>query len=170
MCLYDYEAKRLIQRNPRKGIGMNIDKTYLGCFGKAKHSLRQPRCIVIHHTCTSSAKRTREVLKKKGYSTHFEVEKDGTIYQYRECTEQCDHAGSVNWQAIGIDITHAENAPWPEAQIAAARKLVQWLCARYDIPLEVHDTLPGGIYPHKAIGQTACPQDFPMHALTDTLL
>lgn len=143
---------------------MEINRDFYGCFGKLKHR-SNPTAIVIHHTCTSSHKRTRQSLKSKGYSTHFEVEKDGTIYQYADPgKDMCCHCGSSNFTTIGIDVTHVENAEWPEEQIKSVSWLVNMLCIRYAIPQKVHEEL-SGIYPHKALGQTACPQDFPMDRL-----
>ena len=144
-------------------MGLNIDKSYLGYFGKLK-SLKNPTAIVIHHTCTTSPSRTRSTLKKSGYSTHFEIDKDGTVYQYAELTDQCSHCGSANCHCIGIDITHMKDAKFTDAQIESCKKLVEWLCARLDIPQVVHTEL-SGIYPHKALACTACPQDFPMEEL-----
>lgn len=141
---------------------MNINTDYLGYFGYGKPL--NATAIVIHHTCTTSAAYTRKTLKKQGYSTHFEVEKDGTIYQYMPTKQQCAHCGSANCHAIGIDVTHQKDAPWPCVQIQAVRQLVQFLCRELKIPMEVHPTL-SGIFPHKALGCTTCPQDFPLDAL-----
>ena len=139
---------------------MNIDKSYLGCFGKMRTTIK-PVAIVIHHTATANPKRTREALKKKNCSTHFEVDTDGTIYQYREENLMCSHCGSSNCHCIGIDVTHLTGAEFPEAQMKSVRQLVQYLCAKWNIPLEVHETL-SGIYPHRAIGNTQCPDNFDM--------
>lgn len=142
---------------------MDIDKSNFGCFGKLKKRPK-PTAIVIHHTCTVSHKATIRALKGQKYSTHFEVEKDGTIYQYADVMTMCCHCGSPNWTTIGIDVTHMKDAPWPKEQVDAVHWLVTYLCNLYDIKQEVHMKLEG-IYPHKAIGQTACPQDFPMDEL-----
>lgn len=140
-----------------------INRDFVGCFGRPKSHIK-PTAIIIHHTCTSSPKRTREALKRQGLSTHFEVDKDGTIYQYSEMDSLCYHCGSSNFTAIGIDVTHAKDAPWPEEQVEAVRWLVEYVCKECDIKHYVQTRLEG-IYPHKAIGQTACPQDFPMERL-----
>lgn len=144
-------------------MGLNIDKTYLGFFGKLK-SLKNPTAIVIHHTCTSSPAKTRSTLKKQGYSTHFEVDKDGTVYQYANLNELCAHCGSANSHCIGIDVTHLKDAKFTDAQIQSCKKLVEWLCVQLDIPQVVHENL-SGIYPHRALAATVCPQNFPMEEL-----
>jgi N-acetyl-anhydromuramyl-L-alanine amidase AmpD len=141
-----------------------LNTKYLGCFG-GLHSRKNPAtAIVIHHTCTKSPERTRSALKKNNYSTHFEVDTDGTIYQYADVNKICCHCGSANFCAIGIDVTHLSGADFPQVQVDAVNELVTWLCDEYNIPQEVHETL-SGIYPHRAIGNTVCPQNFPMETL-----
>lgn len=143
---------------------MRINRDFLGFFGKLKKFPASPVAIVIHHTATSKPSRTRSALKKKGYSTHFEVSQDGEILQYAELDRQCSHCGSPNSHCIGIDVTHVTGAAFPDVQVQAVRRLVEWLCGELGIPQEVHETL-SGIYPHSALGQTACPDGFPMREL-----
>lgn len=139
-----------------------IDTKYLGYF-ESKTRIK-PSCIVVHHTCTANSDKTRKHLKSNGFSTHFEVEKDGHIYQYMETNLKANHCGSSNTHAIGVDVTHMKDAKFPEEQVKAVRWLVRKLCKENGIPLELHMEL-SGIYPHKAIGSTVCPQDFPMEEL-----
>lgn len=141
---------------------MEINRRYIGCFGKQPKF--KPTAIVIHHTCTSSPKRTMETLKKRGYSTHFEIDLDGTIYQYSEIDSQCIHCGSPNFCCIGIDITHMKDAEFTDSQIESCKWLVSYLCNKLEIPQIAHTQL-SGIYPHKALACTACPQDFPIDCL-----
>lgn len=143
---------------------MIINQQYFGCFGRLKKRPFPPTAIVIHHTCTQSPERTRQSLKSQGYSTHFEVDRDGMIYQYASENDICLHCGSPNFTCIGIDITHPKDGTFTEAQIESTKALVISLCEKYNIPLEVHEHL-AGIYPHRAIGRTACPQNFPMERL-----
>lgn len=137
---------------------------YMGCFKPLKKRSSKPTAIVIHHTCTRTPAATRHGLKKKGYSTHFEVDTNGMIYQYAYVMERCVHCGSANAYTIGIDVTHQKDAPFPIKQVTAVRSLVSWLCLLYGIPQDVHKSL-SGIYPHKALASTECPQDFPMDEL-----
>ncbi len=141
---------------------MNINREYLGCFDCARSM--KPTAIVIHHTCTKTPKQTRSALQKRGLSTHFEVDVDGTVYQYTQTDKQCAHCNGANWHSIGIDVTHMANAPFPDVQVAAVRELVQFLCKELDIPLEIHETL-SGVFPHRALCQTECPQAFPLSEL-----
>lgn len=143
-----------------------INDKYLGCFDNLKRRGMNATAIVIHHTCTRTPKRTRESLIKKGYSTHFEVDVDGTIYQYADVNKICSHCGSANIHTIGVDVTHMAGAEFPKIQVEAVKSLVNWLCEQYEISHDVHDCLRG-IYPHRALGNTECPQNFPMYELED---
>lgn len=147
---------------------MQIDKSYIGCFNTDEKKLakrsHKPTAIVIHHTCTASPKKTRSALKAKGYSTHFEVDTDGHVYQYADIMEVACHCGSANVHAIGIDVTHMHKAAFPQKQVDAVKELVSMLCIEYDIPQVVHLVLEG-IWPHLALGNTVCPDGFPMEEL-----
>ena len=134
-----------------------INKAYMGCFGPQK-SKCECHGICIHHSATSSPKRTREVLIKKNCSTHFEVDQDGNIYQYREENLKCDHCGTPNSKLISIDLTHVTGKEFPEEQLKAVRELLKYLCDKWNIRYEVHERLDG-IYFHRAIGNTICPDN-----------
>ena len=139
-----------------------IDKTYLGIFHlKKKFAKGEPTAIIVHHTCTKSPEATRRALASKGCSTHFEIDKDGHIYQYCGLSYIASHCGSANCHAIGIDLTHMQGAAFPQVQLDAAKALVTWLCGELHIPQVVHETL-SGIYPHRAVGNTACPGNLDM--------
>ena len=140
---------------------MRINRDYIGCFGKLKKGNKK-NCVVIHHTVTRSPSATRRALKAKGCSTHFEIDTDGTIYQYAELDEICAHCGSNNFQSIGVDLTHMTDKPFPEAQLQAAHELFTYLAAKLDLPLVCYESLPRGFYFHRAIGQTVCPNNLPL--------
>ena len=142
---------------------IKIDETHMGCFGKQDKKI-EPKAIVIHHTNTTNPMRTRAYLNAKGCSTHFEVDKDGTILQYREENLLCQHCGSANIHAISIHVTHVENARIPNVQIKAVQDLVEYLCDKWEIPHVVNEHL-SGIYPHQALANTGCPDNFPVEYL-----
>ena len=143
---------------------MVIISKFKGCFNPLKERNRKPTAIVIHHTCTKSPAKTREILKKKKCSTHYEVDTNGDVYCYADDMDICSHCGSCNIHAIGIDVTHMSGAEFPSVQVEAVRNLVDYLCAKWGISHEVHEKLEG-IWPHRAIGCTECPQNFPMKEL-----
>lgn len=137
---------------------IEIDKTYLDCFGSLPRR-KTTRGVVIHHTCTRNAEATRCVLNAKGYSTHFEVTQDGHVYQYAPIDRKCIQCGSNNHQTVSVDLTHQKDAPWPEAQIEAAKELFRWLAEELNLPLVLYKAMAPGFYFHCAIGDTACPQN-----------
>lgn len=142
---------------------IELNTKHLGCFGNlSKRS--KVNAIVIHHTCTKTPEKTRSALLKKGYSTHFEVDTDGTIYHYADVMRICSHCGSSNCYTIGIDVTHMEDAKFPEVQVAAVVRLVDWLCEKYNLSHEVQEKLKG-ILPHSALCNTKCPNGFPLDRL-----
>lgn len=137
-----------------------IDTTYMDCFGdlprrKATHG------VVIHHTCTATPRKTRSTLKAKGYSTHFEVDRDGHIYQYAKLDRQCTHCSGANWHCVAVDLTHPAGADWPTAQLDAASELFHWLSTELGIPWRLYEDFPRGFWYHRALCNTVCPQNFP---------
>jgi N-acetyl-anhydromuramyl-L-alanine amidase AmpD len=65
------------------------------------------KCAVIHYDVTHNSKGCASVLKKRGLSTHFMIDYDGTIYQGLDVVYQALHAGdSVNVRSVGIDLNN----------------------------------------------------------------
>jgi len=151
---------------------------------------RPPRFIMLHHTNTPHAARTRAVLAKRGRATHIEVTGDGNVLLYLDpATKSAWHAGSGNnADSIGIDFTHMPGEPFTPAQIAAGRWIVHQLAAQFAIPLTVAPdrcvidptdarclagvtTVPAlvaagyGVGRHRNVHATACPDDLPIEQL-----
>ena len=141
---------------------MNIDKHFLGAFGDLKRRKSPPTEIIIHHSCTESAEKTRKVLHKRGLSTCFEVEKDGTIYQYADLMDICQHCSGHNATSIGIDATHIKDAHFPKAQQKAMQRLVWELRKLFNIPKT-------NVFPHSAFSNTICPNGFPMEIFNEDI-
>jgi N-acetyl-anhydromuramyl-L-alanine amidase AmpD len=108
-----------------------------------------PRVIVLHYTDGGSAKATREYfdnprieagraqLARAGavnVSSHFLVDRDGTIYRLQPETRYARHCIGLNHIAIGIENVGDEaKFPLTDAQIAADAALVRDLATRYPI-------------------------------------
>ena len=65
--------------------------------------------VIIHSDITHTSRACFNVLKARGFSTHFMVEADGTIYQSADPASRAIHAASdylknVNNRSIGIDM------------------------------------------------------------------
>ena len=70
---------------------------------------RKPTMIVTHWDAALSAKSCYNILKKRGISSHFVIDNDGTIYQMVDPQHIGWHAGNrkVNHASIGIDFSNA---------------------------------------------------------------
>lgn len=115
----------------------------------AKDLTIEPRVIVLHYTAGGSGKSTRAYmdnleieasrpeLRKAGrvnVSSHFVIERDGTIYRIQPETRFARHCIGLNHLAIGIENV-GDDRTWPltDAQVAANVALVRELTARFPI-------------------------------------
>ena len=115
----------------------------------AKDLTIAPRVIVLHYTAGGSAKATRAYfdnvrieasrpeLARAGavnVSSHFLVDRDGTIYQLQPETRFARHCIGLNHIAIGVEnVGDADKFPLTDAQVDADAALVRYLAARYPI-------------------------------------
>ena len=60
--------------------------------------------IILHHDGMPSSAGCFNVLSDRGLSTHFMLDRDGTIYQPLNVREIAYHAAGFNAQSIGIDL------------------------------------------------------------------
>ncbi len=100
--------------------------------------------VVLHSDITTDSRQCFQILKQRGFSTHFMVDWDGTIYQGTDVAKMAIHAASpdfrknVNNFSIGIDVNclqvnHAGGKP-PAAGSQGERRMsetieintVQW--------------------------------------------
>lgn len=93
------------------------------CFKKPSwlKKIREPSMVVTHWDACLSADSCRRVLERRGISTHFVIDNDGTILQLVDCNDIAWHAGNkrVNKASIGIDLS---NAVYPKYQKWYRRK------------------------------------------------
>jgi N-acetyl-anhydromuramyl-L-alanine amidase AmpD len=108
-----------------------------------------PRVIVLHYTGGGSAKSTRayfdnvriEAARKDlaragavNVSSHFLVDRDGTIYRLQPETRFARHCIGLNHIAIGIEnVGDGDKLPLTDAQVTADAALVRDLAARFPI-------------------------------------
>lgn len=108
-----------------------------------------PTVIVLHYTGGSSAKGTRgyfdsptieasrkELAKagKVNVSSHYVIDRDGTIYRLQPETRFARHCIGLNHVAIGIENVGDEKAyPLTDAQVTANAALIRDLAARFPI-------------------------------------
>lgn len=133
--------------------------------------------IVLHHTVSDTAKSVVDWFNnpRARVSSHFTVDRDGTIYQHVSCFRQAWHAGAsmdaygrrdVNRFSIGIEMVNRGDGkdPWPEAQVRAVHNLVAFL-ARHRFPTITQITSHEFVArPH---GRKNDPKGFPWESLQD---
>ncbi|MCK9596301.1 N-acetylmuramoyl-L-alanine amidase [Candidatus Pacearchaeota archaeon] len=69
---------------------------------------RNPKFVVIHWDACLNTRSAINVLKKRGYSVHFNIDNDGTIYQFVDTNDITFHAGTkYNADSIGIELSNA---------------------------------------------------------------
>ncbi len=66
-----------------------------------------PKRVVLHHTGGKSASSAVNAMGSAGYSVHYVVDKDGTIYQYVDLDKKAAHACGSNHETIGIEIVNS---------------------------------------------------------------
>ncbi|HEX5059470.1 MAG TPA: peptidoglycan recognition family protein [Kofleriaceae bacterium] len=114
----------------------------------AKDLAIDPKVIVLHYTGGNSAKATRtyfdnvkiEAARKElarggavNVSSHFLVDRDGTIYRLQPETRFARHCIGLNHVAIGIENVGDDKHPLTDAQVAADAALVRELAHRFHI-------------------------------------
>ncbi|MBQ1265298.1 MAG: N-acetylmuramoyl-L-alanine amidase [Proteobacteria bacterium] len=62
--------------------------------------------IAFHHDVTFSASKTFDILCKRGISTHFDINYDGTIYQFLDCYHSAWATGDNNNMSVAIDMNN----------------------------------------------------------------
>jgi len=133
--------------------------------------------FVWHHSFTRTPGQTIRVLRRRGFSVHFEVDKPGAVYGYLDpVTAWAYHAGAgANRWSVGIETTHMPGAPWPEAQIDACVRLLVHLASLFpSVPLVIATdgvkrrgvrewAAEGfGQLRHRNLCATQCPDTFPL--------
>ena len=93
---------------PIKWDKVRIDLLKEGCYKKVTRA-RKPKMAVTHWDVCLSADSCKRVLEKRGISSHFVIDNDGTIVQLADCNDIAWHAGNrrVNNVSIGIDFSNA---------------------------------------------------------------
>jgi N-acetylmuramoyl-L-alanine amidase len=109
----------------------------------------EPRVIVLHYTGGGSATGTRtyfdnptiEAARKElarggkvNVSSHYVIDRDGTIYRLQPETRFARHCIGLNHVAIGIEnVGDEKKYPLTDAQVVANAALVRDLAARFPI-------------------------------------
>lgn len=107
------KVKPLLILNGKK-INVDYDaEVSLKHFGKfsagnyKKATREEVKFCIIHWDATFSADHCFNILQRRGVSTHFCIDNDGTIFQYLDMKDVGYHAKGFNSNSIGIDISNA---------------------------------------------------------------
>ncbi len=121
---------------------------------KRRHDLVQktatiePSMIVLHWTASRTLMGTYNAFNKSilpsdrkaiagasslNVSSHFLVDRDGTIYQLLPDTTFARHVIGLNYCAIGIENVGSNDFPLTKAQLFANEKLIRYLAKKYRI-------------------------------------
>jgi len=108
-----------------------------------------PKMIVLHHTVIPTFEKTFEAFNAPtlpnwrpeignasglNVSSHFVVDRDGTIYRLMPENYMARHVIGLNHCSIGVEnVGGTPEYPLTEAQVTANIKLVNYLANKYDI-------------------------------------
>ena len=111
--------------------------------------------IVLHESVTTSVAATVRVLKKRGLSVHYMIDRAGNITEHCNPSRRCAHAGKLN-DSIGVECVNRYygskaksgddviTAKWAHKgqyimptleQVESCWRLIKYLTTRYDVPL-----------------------------------
>jgi N-acetylmuramoyl-L-alanine amidase len=127
--------------------GPHIDRTY-----SAVSQGSRVQYVILHFTWEDWPT-SLEILSRGPVSSHYLVRDDPVrIYRLVDESRRAFHAGRSSWRgrsnlnsaSIGIEIVNGGNRadadgnvvwqPYPDAQIDAVVRLVEWIVARHDVP------------------------------------
>lgn len=121
---------------------------------KTRHGINQaspvivPKMIVLHYTGGGTiqsnfnyfnqteieeARGNNKKQSKLNVSSHFLVDRDGTIYQLMDDTSFARHTIGLNYCAIGVENIGDEKNPLTKEQVIANVQLIRHLCGKYKI-------------------------------------
>lgn len=129
-----------------------IESTYRWAGALAKR--QATRRIILHHAAavTCTAQQIHQWHLANGWSGigyHFFVRKDGSVYRGRPEDTVGAHAGSNNYDSIGVCFEGSfDREQMPAAQKAAGKELVAYLKQKYGI---------SQVQKHSDVNATGCP-------------
>ena len=141
----------------------------------ADRGAREVRYVVVHHSDTRDlAGMVRAMNGSREVSTHYTVDIDGTIREHIDPWSRIAwHCPGANLHGVGIDLIHRRGMPFPETQVAAAGRLLRWLCLVHGLPaVAAEGRSPAGkgqlarqvwgVAGHGQVQATRCPDGFPI--------
>jgi N-acetylmuramoyl-L-alanine amidase len=138
-----------------KKINYDEERIRLGIqYLKDRHGLDQkkptitPKMVVLHYTEGGTIKSIYNYFNKTyiengrsfnknqsqlNVSSHYLIDRDGTIYHLVADTLFARHAIGINYCSIGVENIGSKENPLTEKQVVANANLVRYLCKKYKI-------------------------------------
>lgn len=137
------------------------DPKWYGKLARRKRTKPIQFGVIHHQGGEGSANTLWRVLRKRGYSVHFGIDKAGVITQYEDpCSYVTLHAGPANGMSYGIEIANRGLAPahkrvprvsymddvhgreinflrFRAPQVFACYQLTAWLNAYLGLPMDI---------------------------------
>lgn len=147
------------------------EATWLPSPNFNQRPVQPPDMIVLHATVIDLAATLSGFERTtSGMSSHYVVDKDGSVFQMVKEADRAWHAGESFWKgrfdinnySIGIEMVNRNDGidPWPDEQVNAVVDLCRYLVKKYGIVRDnvvTHEWIAG--YPGR--GKTD-PKGFPM--------
>ena len=150
----------------QKPIDYSMEKIKLSLdYMKAHHGLDQktpkitPKIIVLHYTAGGTIESNfkyfnnlylenqRSTLKNQSplnVSSHFLIDRDGTVYQLVDPEMFARHTIGLNYCAIGFENIGSKAQPLTDKQVEANAELVKYLAKKYPIEYVIGHSEYGG--------------------------
>ena len=146
--IYKEKAKTfagIYRASPVEDRLAKLDWTDKEWIASTNFGMRKPNYVMIHHTAQNSTEHTVRTFhnEKVGVSSHYVIGRDGKIIQMVNDYYRAHHAGAGRWgndtdlnsSSIGIELdNNGTTDPWPEVQIQALIRLLNYLKETHRIP------------------------------------
>jgi N-acetylmuramoyl-L-alanine amidase len=140
--MIDSLARVILEYPLTDSAGLPYAKEWVGT---ANMGIRRPNFVVIHHTATSGVNEVLAEFTKPGgreASSHYVIDKDGTVYHMLNDLLRSHHAGDGKWgnltdlnsASIGIELVNTGREPFSLQQINVLVALLGRLKVAYKIP------------------------------------
>lgn len=97
-----------------------------------------PRVAILHVDAggaTGAGLASYFTNRSGGIESHFSIDYDGTVTQFRDTYWQADANVLANNFAVSIETQGKADGSWTEAQLASIKALLTWLHKTHNIPL-----------------------------------
>lgn len=111
----------------------DIEVSYEYKLKSSSRAKEEVNRIILHHTATTSAEETFDVLKQRGLSVHYMIDKNGIVYYMVDEERMAYHAAGKNDISIGIEIVNlgCKEDKYTDAQYESIKMLINDIAKRW---------------------------------------